>query len=85
TNQRLGRIPLIIGMPVMIMNNYDVQGGIVNGTLGTLKSIRYCINEFCEREALSCVVNSSTLTCPPLPFLEAGEAAILPDTIDMSF
>jgi hypothetical protein len=31
TNQRLGVIPLVIGMPVMICQNFDVERGIVNG------------------------------------------------------
>jgi hypothetical protein len=26
TNSRLGRIPLVIGMPVMILQNFDVSG-----------------------------------------------------------
>lgn len=34
TNQRLGKIPLVPGMPVMITQNYDVEGGIVNGCTG---------------------------------------------------
>jgi len=37
TNQQLGKIPLVIGMPVMITQNYDVEGGIVNGCTGILK------------------------------------------------
>ena len=35
TNQRLGKIPLVIGMPVMIAQNYDVENRIVNGCTGT--------------------------------------------------
>ena len=35
TNQRLGKIPLVIGIPVMIAQNYDVENGIVNGCTGT--------------------------------------------------
>ena len=36
TNLRLGRLLLVIGMPVMITHNFDVQSGIVNGSTGTL-------------------------------------------------
>jgi hypothetical protein len=39
TNQRLGKIPLVIGMPVIIAHNFDVEGGIVNGCQGLLKKI----------------------------------------------
>lgn len=39
THYRLGRIPLVIGMPVMFSQNYDVDGGIVNGAGGILEKI----------------------------------------------
>ncbi|KAG1799399.1 uncharacterized protein HD556DRAFT_1231589 [Suillus plorans] len=32
TNMRLGKIPLVIGMPVLVSQNFDVEGGIVNGS-----------------------------------------------------
>jgi hypothetical protein len=41
TSQRLGKIPLVRGMPVLITQNFDVDGGIVNGSRGTLQKIRY--------------------------------------------
>ncbi|KAG1894295.1 uncharacterized protein F5891DRAFT_961777, partial [Suillus fuscotomentosus] len=31
TLQRMGKIPLVIGMPVMIGQNFDVDAGIMNG------------------------------------------------------
>ncbi|KAJ8457453.1 hypothetical protein ONZ51_g11523 [Trametes cubensis] len=34
TQQRLGRIPLVIGMPVIVSQNFDVESGIVNGSRG---------------------------------------------------
>jgi ATP-dependent exoDNAse (exonuclease V) alpha subunit len=54
TNYRLGRLPLTIGMPVMITQNFDVQNGIVNGTTGIVKQIRYTIDSSGERQAHSC-------------------------------
>ena len=39
TKQQLGKIPLVIGMPVMITHNFDVENGVVNGCTGILKSI----------------------------------------------
>lgn len=36
--QCLRRIPLVLGMPMMITQNFDVDGGIVNGSTGTLKN-----------------------------------------------
>lgn len=37
TKQWLGKIPLVIGIPVMITHNFDVENGIVNGCTGILK------------------------------------------------
>ncbi|KIK53151.1 hypothetical protein GYMLUDRAFT_179295, partial [Collybiopsis luxurians FD-317 M1] len=56
TNQRLGKIPLVIGMPVVITQNFDMESGIVNGCHGTLKSIQYRIDSSGQRHAISCVV-----------------------------
>lgn len=41
TKHRLRHIPLVIGMPVAINQNFDVAAGIVNGSQGILKKIRY--------------------------------------------
>ena len=85
TNQRLGKIPLVIGMPVMITQNYDVENGIVNGCTGILKTIRYQKNAQGIRYATSCVVESSTITGAPLSTLEPHQAVVLQDTITMTF
>ena len=91
TNQQLGKIPLVIigywviGMPVMIAQNYDVENGIVNGCTGILKKIRYQKNAQGIRYATSCVVESSTITGAPLPTLELHQAVVLQDTINMTF
>ena len=37
----MGKIPFILGMPVMITQNFDVDNGIVKGSKGTLKRIRF--------------------------------------------
>ncbi|KAJ7200365.1 hypothetical protein GGX14DRAFT_372376, partial [Mycena pura] len=83
TNYRLGRLPLVIGMPVMITQNFDVQHGIVNGTTGFVKQIRYTINEVGERCIQSCIVHVPDMTGPPLPNLPPKHAAVLADTVDM--
>ncbi|KAJ7101110.1 hypothetical protein C8R44DRAFT_641659 [Mycena epipterygia] len=41
TSYRLGRLPLVLEMPVMITQNFDVQNGILNGATGVVKQIRY--------------------------------------------
>ena len=37
TNYQLGKLPLVLGMPVMFTQNFDVKSGIVNGSTGILK------------------------------------------------
>ncbi|KAJ7056295.1 hypothetical protein C8F01DRAFT_935422, partial [Mycena amicta] len=83
TNYRLGKLPLAIGMPVMITQNFDVQSGIVNGSTGILKQIRYAVNESGERYLHSCVVYIPDMSGPPLPDLPEKHAAILTETVDM--
>ena len=62
TSQRLGRIPLAIGMPVIITQNHDVGGGIVNGSIGTLTKIRYvCDHLTGHRHLTSCAVRLTNL------------------------
>ena len=85
TNQRLGKIPLVIGMPVMISQNYDVEGGIVNGCTGILKEIRYQTDSEGNRYATSCVVESESITGKQLPMLPPKHAAIIQDTTDLNF
>ena len=85
TNQRLGKIPLAIGMPVMISQNYDVEGGIVNGCTGILREIRYQCDSEGNRYATSCIVESETITGEPLTTLPPNCAAILQDTTDLNF
>lgn len=37
TGQRLGRFPLVLGMPVIVNQNFDVSSGLVNGSFGYLR------------------------------------------------
>jgi hypothetical protein len=85
TNQRLRKIPLVIGMPVMICQNFDVEHGVVNGCTGTLKKIRYRTDEQGRRHALSCVVEAPTTSGTPLTGLDEKSVVVLRDTTDMRF
>ncbi|KAF7791121.1 hypothetical protein EIP86_002132 [Pleurotus ostreatoroseus] len=40
TNGLIGNLPVVPGMRVIVTKNFDVQGGIVNGSIGTLRSLR---------------------------------------------
>ncbi|KIK33912.1 hypothetical protein CY34DRAFT_63529, partial [Suillus luteus UH-Slu-Lm8-n1] len=85
TSQRLGKIPLVIGMPVMIGQNFDVSAGIVNGCIGKLNSIRYSVDTNGNRHAMSCVIDTPSTSGDPLPHLTACQSVVLRDTVDMSF
>ncbi|THU88128.1 hypothetical protein K435DRAFT_680430, partial [Dendrothele bispora CBS 962.96] len=85
TRQRLGKLPLVIGMPVMITQNFDVAGGVVNGSIGALKSIRYRLDRAGRRHAISCVVTlpPSPLHHQALPHLENHDVVALQDTVEL--
>lgn len=85
TGHRLGRIPLVIGMPVMIMANFDVSNGIVNGRIRTLKSVCYWTDSDGHRHASSCVVESTGISGEALPGLKKNQAVALQDETDMTF
>jgi len=85
TEQRLGVLPLVEGMPIMICQNYDVEHGIVNGCTGTLRKIRYSVDEKGQRHARSCVIESGTIDGPALPHLQELEMVALEDEVTMTF
>jgi hypothetical protein len=85
TNQRLGKIPLVLGMPVVFTQNFDVEGGIVNGSTGILKQIRYTIDGAGRRHAISCVVELSDASSPSLPHLPSEHFVALQDTVELTF
>ena len=80
TGQRLRRIPLVLGMPVMVMQNFDVEAGVVNGSKGFIHRIRYKLNAQGERTLTSCVVKMPDSDDAPLPELSPHEIPILQDT-----
>jgi len=85
TEQRMGLLPLVEGMPVMICQNYDVAHGIVNGCTGILQKIRYTVDEHGHRHAHSCVIRSESVDGPKLPHLNELEIVALEDEVTMTF
>lgn len=79
TQQRLGKIPLVIGMPVIISQNYDVEAGVVNGCVGTLQKIRYRLDSAGRRHAISCVIHAPTTDGKCLPNLPEKHVVALED------
>ncbi|KAF8531849.1 hypothetical protein JB92DRAFT_2690519 [Gautieria morchelliformis] len=85
TGQQMGRLPLAEGMPIIIFQNHDVVGDVVNGTEGIFKSIRYEVDEAGEKHAKPCVVLVSHCPCEPLPFLEKNEVVVMEDSVKIEF
>lgn len=83
TRQRLGRIPLVPGMPVIISQNYDVEAGVVNGCVGTLKKIRYRLDSLGRRHATSCVIYAPNTDGRCLPELPEKHVVALEDMQDI--
>ncbi|KAF9516214.1 hypothetical protein BS47DRAFT_1281352, partial [Hydnum rufescens UP504] len=80
----IGRLPLVTGMPVIIGENYDVNGGIVNGSEGILKSVHYEIGENGQRHATSCIVTVPNSSGDLLPYLAPYDIAVLEETHSIS-
>ena len=83
--QRLGRIPLCIGMLVLVAQNFDMEGRIANGSHGTVKEICYFRDDHGTRYLKSCVVHIENSSSDWMPHLAAHDVPILPDIIDMTF
>jgi hypothetical protein len=82
TNQRMGKIPLVIGMPVMFAQNFDVPGGVMNGCAGVLKSVSYRVDEHGNRHAISCIVEAPDTSPGLIPGLPDHHVVGLEDTVD---
>ena len=77
----MGALPLVEGMPVIFTYNYDVAGGIVNGTEGTVKQVNYRIAADGKRYAKSCIIIVNDVSCPTLPNLQPREVVALMETV----
>ncbi|KAF8313519.1 uncharacterized protein EI90DRAFT_2949750 [Cantharellus anzutake] len=79
----LGCLPLVSDMPVMVGENFNVKGRIVNGSEGHLKHIRYE-----NDKAHHALARSAVVTIPdsaPLAFLDLPphDCVILPKPISI--
>ncbi len=69
----------------MLMINFDVSNGIVNGTIGTLKSVQYWVDSDSFWHTTSCVIESEDIVGDPLPGLEKKHRVVLQDETEMTF
>ena len=66
-------------MKVVVSQNFDVHGGVVNGSVGTLKSIRYSQDSEGRRHLLSCIVHIPDADDKPLVGLPPRHLPVLQD------
>ena len=83
TGQRLGKFPLVLGMPVIVNQNFDVGNGLVNGSFGYLRDFRSQEDEDGVKSLKFCIVEVPDVTCEPLPHLPQKHVPIISDTVDM--
>ncbi|TFK58510.1 hypothetical protein BDN72DRAFT_748218, partial [Pluteus cervinus] len=72
-----GKLPLVLNMPVIISQNFDVEHGIVNGSVGYLRKIRYYVTADDRRIMTSCVVEIPDAEDVPMPGLTAKHFPVL--------
>ncbi len=66
---------------MILVQNFDVSLGIVNGTEGILRSVRYVLDEKNVRHARSCIVYVEELNVEPLPGLQHGKIVALEHSV----
>ena len=84
TNGLLGKIPLVLGMKVVVSKNFDVEGGVLNGSIGTLRAIRYYMDDNGDRVLKSCVVHIPDSDAEAVPGLGDHEYPVLHECKDWS-
>jgi len=85
TKHRLRRIPLVMGMPVAVNQNFDVNAGVVNGSWGYLCDIRYSTDNEGRRRLKSCIVEIPGSDAIEMPHLPVHHFPILADITDITF
>ncbi|KAF8321873.1 uncharacterized protein EI90DRAFT_2866553, partial [Cantharellus anzutake] len=74
-------LSLVGGMPVIVGENFDVEGGIVNGSQGRLKHVRYKCEDGEHRIATSAIVSIADSAPQPFANLPAHDCVILPKSV----
>jgi hypothetical protein len=82
TGGRLCALPLVLGMPIVITENFDVAGGVVNGSTSILHKVHYHVDDD-KRYLTYCIVEVSDVTADALPHLPPKHVAVLPGEVEM--
>ena len=85
TKHRLRRIPLVLGMPVSINQNFDVRAGVVNGSWGYLRAVRFTTDVERRRYLSSCVVDIPGSDTVEMDYLPEHHFPVLPDVTELKF
>ena len=72
-------------MPVAINQNFDVAAGVVNGSYGTLRRIRYFTDREGRRYLKSCIVEIPGSDGVEVPHLPRHHFPIMLDTTELKF
>lgn len=84
TNDSLGRLPLFVGMRVMVTENLALTKGVVNGIEGVVHSIKYTQDEMGTRVA-SVVYLSVDGVDMGIPGILSGLVPIFPETVTFDY
>ncbi|EMD32409.1 hypothetical protein CERSUDRAFT_37566, partial [Gelatoporia subvermispora B] len=79
-----GKIPLVLGMPIMMNQNSNVEGGIINGSRGILKQIHYELNTHGEHVLTSCIVVLDSGSGECIIYLPLDHVPVLRNSVDIT-
>jgi hypothetical protein len=85
TGNHLQRLPLVLGMPVMATQNISLESGIVNGTIGRIKSIHYKLSPDSLRILTSCTIHIPHNSHDCMPGLHDRQFLVLPDATSFRY
>ncbi|KAF5335465.1 hypothetical protein D9611_012159 [Ephemerocybe angulata] len=77
TQYKLGKMALVIGMPMMLVQNFDIAAGVVNGVIGTLQSLKYSLDDDQQRILKSVIIRTEDMKGDPIPGLQPQEFQVL--------
>jgi hypothetical protein len=85
TSNRLNRLPIALQMPVMITTNIDLAGGIVNGSIGTIRAIDFTERPNGDRVLNHCIVHIPSAHADAMHGLSHHEYPVLPETVSVRY
>ena len=84
TGGHVGMLLLVLGMPMVIMENFDVTGGVANRSTGILCHVRYCLGNNGKRYLTSCIIELPDFTGGALPHLPLWHIPVISNEVEMN-